>query len=49
MAGICKSNINIPKRRKNKYDDGPDALTGVAEKCMNNTIDLQNFKFMGGD
>lgn len=46
---FAKAILNYQKEGKNKYDDGPDALTGVAEKCMNNTIDLQNFKFMGGD
>lgn len=46
---FAKAILTYQKEGKNKYDDGPDALTGVAEKCMNNTIDLQNFKFMGGD
>lgn len=46
---FVKAILTYQKEGKNKYDDGPDALTGVAEKCMNNTIDLQNFKFMGGD
>lgn len=46
---FAKAILTYQKEGKNKHDDGPDALTGVAEKCMNNTIDLQNFKFMGGD
>ncbi|MCB8563878.1 phage terminase large subunit [Fusobacterium ulcerans] len=46
---FAKAILTYQKEGKNKHDDGPDALTGVAEKCMNNTIDLQNFKFMEGD
>lgn len=30
---FARAILNYQKEGKNKYDDGPDALTGVAEKC----------------
>lgn len=32
---FAKDIISYQKEGKNKHDDGPDALTGVAEKVIN--------------
>lgn len=34
-SGFAKDIISYQKEGKNKHDDGPDALTGVAEKTIN--------------
>lgn len=43
---FAKDLLKYQKEGKNKHDDGPDALTGVAEKCNNLRIDTDNFKLL---
>jgi len=43
---FAKDLLKYQKEGKNKHDDGPDALTGVAEKCNNLRIDMENFKLL---